>query len=70
MHGCFALKSTGNGWNRLVMVTKDGLVVCASISEALGASEEMNLGRGPKGGILAYMCKLAGGVEMSCIEVF
>ena len=49
MHGCFALKSTGNGWNRLVMVTKDGLVVCASISEALGASEEMNLGRGPRG---------------------
>ena len=49
MHGCFALKSTGNGWNRLVMVTKDGLVVCASISEALGASEEMNFG-GAQGG--------------------
>ena len=69
MHGCFALESTGNGWNRLVMVTKDGLVVCASISEALGASEEMNLG-GAQGDILAYICKLAGGVEMSCIEVF
>ena len=44
MHACFALKSTVNGWNRLVMVTKDSLEVCASISEALGASEEVNLG--------------------------
>ena len=51
------------------MVTKDGLVVCASISEALETSEEMNFG-GAQGDILAYICKLAGDVEMICIEVF
>ena len=45
MHACFALKSTVNGWNlRLVMVTEDSLEVCASISEALSAPEEVNLG--------------------------
>ena len=55
------------------MVTMDSLEVCASIFEALGASEEMNLvGRRapPNWGIFAYICKLAGGVEMICIEVF
>ena len=40
MHACFALKSTVNGWNRLVMVTEDSLEVCASISEALGTPKE------------------------------
>ena len=69
MHACFALESTINGWNRLVMVIMDSLEVCACIFEALGASEEMNFGGG-QGGILAYICKLAGGLEMSCIEVF
>ena len=44
MHACFALKSTVNCLNRLVMVTEDSLEVCASISEALSAPEEVNLG--------------------------
>ena len=47
------------------MVTKDSLEVCASISEALKTSEEMNF-LGAQGDILAYICKLAGGVEMKC----
>ena len=49
MHACFALKSTINGWNRLVMVIMDSLEVCACIFEALGASEEMNFVGGQGG---------------------
>ena len=55
MHACFALKSTINGWDRLVMVIMDSLEVCAFIFEALGAFEEMNFGGGQGGYFGLYL---------------